>query len=158
MGKKSTKENKTAYHISREKMGFSREQAEEATSISRDRIARIEGEKTIPQPDEILLMSQAYNDPSLCNYYCSQVCRIGQTTVPQIKLKDLAQITLEMLASLNALNKEKERLIEITVDGVISEDEMADFKRIEEHLEQISMAVDSLQLWVKQSIAEGKIL
>lgn len=158
MGKKSVKENKTAYHISREKMGFSREQAEEATSISRDRIARIEGEKTIPQPDEIYQMSKAYNDPSLCNYYCSQICRIGQATVPKIQLKDLSQITLEMLASLNALNKEKERLIEITVDGVISEDEMADFKRIEEHLEQISMAVDSLQLWVKQSIAEGKIL
>lgn len=62
-----------------------------------------------------------------------------------------------MLASLNSLDKEKNRLIEITVDGQISEDEIRDFEKIQEQLSQISMAIDSLQLWVQKAIADGRI-
>ena len=102
-------------------------------------------------------MADCYKNPSLCNYYCSHECPIGQEYVPEVKLKDLSQITLEMLASLNSLEKEKTRLIEITVDGIISEDEKEDFERIQNQLSQISLAVDSLQLWVQKAIVDGKI-
>lgn len=103
-------------------------------------------------------MANCYKNPSLCNYYCSHECPIGQEYVPEVKIKELSQITLEMLASLNSLEKEKNRLIEITVDGVISEDEMKDFKHIQEQLSQISMAIDSLQLWVQKALADGRIV
>ena len=102
-------------------------------------------------------MAKCYKDPSLCNYYCSHECPIGQEYVPEVKIKELSQITLEMLASLNSLEQEKNRLIEITVDGVISEDEMKDFQKIQEQLGQISLAIDSLQLWVEKAVIEGKI-
>lgn len=158
MGRKSTKENKNIYQISREDIGLTREAAAESLEfISSDRIEKIENEKSLPHPDEILAMAECYKNPALCNYYCSHECPIGQEYVPEIKLKDLSQITLEMLASLNALEKEKTRLIEITVDGVISADEKEDFERIKNQLSQIAMAVDSLQLWVQKAIADGKI-
>ena len=158
MGRKSTKENKNIYQISREEMGFTRETAAELLEfISSDRIEKIENEKSLPHPDEILAMADCYKNPTLCNYYCSHECPIGQEYVPEVKLKDLSQITLEMLASLNSLEKEKTRLIEITVDGVISEDEKDDFERIQDQLAQIAMAVDSLQLWVQKAIVDGKI-
>lgn len=158
MGRKSTKENKNIYQTSREEAGFTREAAAEALEfISSDRIEKIESEKSLPHPDEILAMADCYKNPTLCNYYCSHECPIGQEYVPEVKLKDLSQITLEMLASLNSLEKEKTRLIEITVDGVISEDEQEDFERIQDQLAQIAMAVDSLQLWVQKAIVDGKI-
>jgi len=47
---------------------------------------------------------------NLCNYYCANQCPIGQQYVPEIKTKDLSQIVLEMLASLNSMNKQKERM------------------------------------------------
>ena len=102
-------------------------------------------------------MADCYKNPALCNYYCSHECPIGQEYVPEVKSKELSQITLEMLASLNSLDKQKARLVEITVDGIISEDEMEDFKKIQEQLEYISMAIDSLQLWVQKAIMDGKI-
>ena len=102
-------------------------------------------------------MADCYRNPSLCNYYCSHECPIGQEYVPEVKFKELSQITLEMLASLNSLEKEKNRLIEITVDGVISDDEMKDFEKIQGQLSQIAMAIDSLQLWVQKAIADGRI-
>ena len=158
MGRKSTKENKNIYQTSREDAGLTREAAAELLEfISSDRIEKIESEKSLPHPDEILAMADCYKNPTLCNYYCSHECPIGQEYVPEVKLKDLSQITLEMLASLNSLEKEKTRLIEITVDGVISEDEKEDFERIQNQLAQIAMAVDSLQLWVQKAIVDGKI-
>lgn len=158
MGRKSTKENKNIYQTSREAAELTREGAAELLEfISSDRIEKIESEKSLPHPDEILAMADCYKNPSLCNYYCSHECPIGQEYVPEVKSKELSQITLEMLASLNSLEKEKNRLIEITVDGKISDDEMQDFKRIQDQLSQISMAIDSLQLWVQKAIVDGKI-
>lgn len=159
MGRKSIKQNKNIYQTSRENAGLTREGAAERLAfLSSDRIEKIESEKSLPHPDEILAMANCYKNPSLCNYYCSHECPIGQEYVPEVKIKELSQITLEMLASLNSLEKEKNRLIEITVDGVISEDEMKDFKHIQEQLSQISMAIDSLQLWVQKALADGRIV
>ena len=158
MGRKSTKENKNIYQTSREDANLTRDAAAELLEfISSDRIEKIENEKSLPHPDEMLAMADCYKNPTLCNYYCSHECPIGQEYVPEVKLKDLSQITLEMLASLNSLEKEKSRLIEITVDGIISEDEKEDFERIQNQLAQIAMAVDSLQLWVQKAVVDGKI-
>lgn len=158
MGKKSTKENKNIYQTYREELGLTRDKASELlTTMSADRIEKIESEKSLPHPDEILEMADAYKAPDLCNYFCSHECPIGQQFVPEVKMKDLSQVTLEMIASLNALNRDKDRLIEITVDGQITEDEYADFKRIQTQLDQISMAVDSLKLWIDKQIADGAI-
>ena len=74
-----------------------------------------------------------------------------------MKIKDLSQSVLEMLASLNSMNRRKDRLIEITADGVISDDELEDFIRIREELERISIAVETLQLWSERMLATGAI-
>lgn len=158
MGRKSTKENKTIYQISRENMELTRDTAAERLHfISADRIEKIESQKTEPHPEEILAMAECYKNPSLCNYFCSNECPIGQLHVPEIKAKDLSQITLEMLATLNKLVKEKDRLIEITVDGKLTEDEIPDFLAIKEQLDKMALAVDTLNLWVDEKIAEGAI-
>ena len=62
-----------------------------------------------------------------------------------------------MLASLNSMNKRKERLIEITADGVIDNDELDDFIFIQEELERISITVETLQLWAERMLATGAI-
>ena len=102
-------------------------------------------------------MAEKYKQPGLCNYYCANQCPIGQEYVPEVKIKDLSQIILEMLASLNSMNRRKDRLIEITADGVISDDELEDFIRIREELERISIAVETLQLWSERMLATGAI-
>ena len=158
MGRKSIKENKNIYQTSRENMNYSRAAASEKLEyISADRIEKIESEKTVPHPDEVLAMAECYKNPSLCNYYCSHECPIGREYVPEIKAKELSQITLEMLAALNTLSKKKERLIEMTVDGEISPDEIPDFIALQNELEKMSLVIDSLNLWIDNSIASGKI-
>ena len=148
MGRKSTKENKNIYQISRENMNLTRDAASELMEfISSDRIEKIENEKSYPHPDEILAMADCYKNPSLCNYYCSHECPIGQEYVPEVTAKDLSVITLEMLSTLNTLSKERDRMIDIAADGKVSEDEITDFLRIKEYLENMSLTIESLKLW-----------
>ena len=158
MARVSTKENKNIYQTTRESLKLTREAASELLeTIYPERIEKIESERSMPHPDEVLLMSDQYKQPSLCNYYCANQCPIGQQYVPEIKVKDLSQIVLETIASLNAMQTKKNRLIEITVDGQISGDELADFVYIQEELEKISVAVETLQLWCERMLDTGAI-
>lgn len=157
MGRKSTKPDKNIYQLSREAVGLSRDAAaEQMEHVSSDRIEKIDG-GSLPHPDEVLAMAACYKAPALCNYYCSHECPIGIKHVPEIKIKSLSQVTLEILASLNAMDKEKNRLVEIVADGRISSLEIGDFKKIQAHLSEISMAIDSLELWMQKSVADGEI-
>lgn len=158
MARASVKQNKTVYQLRREELGLSREKASDLlAAIPPERIERIESGKFIAHPDEVVLMAEKYHAPHLCNYYCANECEIGKQYVPEIKIKELSQIVLEMLASLNTVKKRQERLIEITVDGVIESDEVEDFIQIQDDLERISITVEALQLWVEQKLAAGDI-
>ena len=158
MARISTKENKNIYQLTREELRLTRDAASELLeAIPPERIEKIENERSLPHPDEVLTMAEKYKRPDLCNYYCANQCPIGQEYVPEVKIKDLSQIVLEMLTSLNSMNKRKDRLIEITADGTITPDELEDFVFIQEELERISITVETLQLWAEKMLATGVI-
>ena len=84
MGRTSTKENKTSYQLIREELGLTREKASELLeTIAPERIEKIENERTVPRPDEVLTMAEKYKRPSLCNYYCSRQCPSGSSMCPR---------------------------------------------------------------------------
>ena len=156
MGRKSNKEDKSIYQEYREKQDLTREKASELIGfISPAKLEKIENGKVSIQPDDVIALAKCYKAPELCNYYCSQECPIGQEYVPEVKVKDLAQIAIETLNSLNRMNREKDRLLEIVEDGQVTPDEYSDFFDIKKTLEKIALSVDTLQLWVDKSIADG---
>lgn len=158
MPRKSIKANKSVYQLAREELGLTRQEAsDELDFITPERLERIENEKTTITPDDVFDMSEKYCKPDLCNYYCSHDCPIGKKYVPEVKIKDLSQIVLEMLASLNRIQDNKNRLVEITVDGSIDDNELKEFVDIQNELEKISITVETLQLWSEKMIADGVI-
>ena len=158
MARVSTKANKNIYHQTREALHLTREAAGELLeSIPPERIEKIENERSLPHPDEVLLMAEKYKQPNLCNYYCANQCPIGQQYVPEVKIKDLSQIVLEMLASLNAMNRRKERLIEITADGVISDEDLADLIFNQKDQERNYITVETQQHLAERMLATGAI-
>ena len=102
-------------------------------------------------------MAEVYKAPELCNYYCSHECPIGRKYVPPIEMTELPAIILETVASLNAVYPLTNRLIEISRDGQISEDESPDFSNIQENLEKVSLAIEALQLWVEKEVQKGAV-
>ena len=158
MGRASFKEHKNIYQLSREACGMTRAEASEAmTWVTESRIEKIESGKSVPSPDEVLAMAKAYKKSTLCNDYCSHECAIGRKYVPAVQEKPIEKIVLEMLAALNALDKNKNRLIEITSDGVIHDDQIHDFVVIRNQLNQIASIVDSLTMWFDDTVENGAV-
>ena len=158
MGRKSTKENKNIYQMTREDLGLTREKAAELIpGFSPERLEKIENERVQIRPEDVRLMAEAYKTPGLCNYYCSQECPIGKGRTPRVESKELVQIVVETLNRLNRLNGQKDRLLEIAEDGFIAEDEYEDFAGIREDLERLQVAISTLQLWLEEQMARGDL-
>lgn len=158
MGRRSVKKDKNIYQLSREGCELTREAAAEAlVFISPERIEKLESGKASPHPDEVLTMESCYRNPELSNYYCTHECPIGMKYEQEVKLKSLAQITVETLAALNAMEREKNRLIDISVDGRVNDFERRDFDQILEKLRAIDRSIRGMQLWLEHAIQTGKI-
>ena len=146
------------YREVRDSLGLTREQASELLeTIEPAKIERIESEKQLPSPEDVMIMAEKYREPNIRNYYCANQCPMGQHFVPKIKFNDLEKTVLKLVASLNAMNAKKDKLIEIAEDGVISENEMMDFISIQKDLEKVSLAVSALELWTEKMMSSGLI-
>ena len=148
------------YKKCRAECGFTRSEASEKLGwISESRLEKIENEKYPITPEEVVAMQNVYKKPNLCNHYCTHECAIGkELNIPEIKEKTISEIVLEMLAVLNMLNKQRDRLIEITSDGKFDDDEeLKDFISIQKQLERIAATIDSLKLWVDSTVASGEV-
>ena len=158
MGKRSVKKNKNIYQLSREAMELTRESAgEKLEFISPERIEKIESGKSAPHPDEVLAMERCYRNPELSNYYCTHECPIGMKYEPEARLKDLAQITVESLAALHAMESERDCLIGISVDGRVNDFERRDFDRILRKLNDVDRSIRGMRLWLEHALQSGKI-
>ena len=158
MGRKSTKENKSIYQITREELNLTREKAGELIpGFTQERIEKIENGRIQIRPDDVKLMAEYYKAPGLCNYYCSQECPIGKGRTPRVENKELVQIAVETLNDLTRLNRHRDRMLEIAEDGMISDDEYDDFREIKNTLDRLQISISTLQLWLEQKMAAGEI-
>ena len=158
MSEQTKKEFQTPYEEYRVKAGYTRESAsEELNGISPDKIYRIEKGKQTAEPDIVLQLADLYHAPELCNYHCTHKCEIGQKYIPQVDVQDLPSIVLSTVATLNEIQPLVNRLIQITMDGKISDDEIPDFALISTRLDEISTASDVLRLWIEKTIQVNKL-
>ena len=157
MGRRSTKENKTIWQITREELGLTREKAGELIpGFSPERIEKIENGRTQIQPEDALLLAEYYKAPALVNYYCCNECPIGESHAVRAESKELTQIAVETLNAVNQMSRIKDRLLEIAEDGKVCNDELEDFMKIKSVLDKLSQSVSNLQLWMDEQIAADR--
>jgi transcriptional regulator with XRE-family HTH domain len=158
MAKKATKAADNIFYKARMEAAAcndnlnSREGAAEQLGIDRTRLARIELGSLNPYPEEVLLMSDAYNTPELNNYFCSRMCPLGQQTVPAAELLHLDRITIRILTALGNTEFIQRTILEIVKDGIVSEDEQPQVQQILKVLENISKAAMEMKLWVEKNL------
>lgn len=129
----------------------SREGAADILSIDRGRMYRIEKGVANPYPEEVHLMADLYNAPELRNYYCTTVCPLGKE-MPKAEVVDLDRICVKVLSCFRKLDKTKELLLDITEDGIISEDEKADMHEVLKSLGELEGIAQNLRIWVKRNL------
>jgi hypothetical protein len=154
MGKYSTKENKSIYQATREKLGLSRALAAEKMSeygMTEHQLVRLENGSVKTQPEDVVAMAKVYNEPELRNHYCCNECAIGKIDAPEIVYKNnIYEILVNMAITLESVNKNKIRLMSILADGRVEKSEESDFERITEELEKIAMTVEALHIWCEK--------
>ncbi len=104
-----------------------------------------------PCPEMVIKMASLYNSPELMNYYCTETCPIGRDK-PKVEVSDIDRITIRALATFNRINRTKELLLNITEDGVITEDERGDLNSIMKNLEELERVAQNLKCWVKKNL------
>lgn len=128
----------------------SREGASEETGIDRTRIAYIELDTITPYPEEVLILSEEYNAPELCNHYCSKMCALGKRTVHPVEVSELERVVLQLLSVFQSLPTVKEELITIAADGVIDNNEMPIMEQVIAKLDETANKIEALKIYFKK--------
>jgi hypothetical protein len=158
MARKATKAADNIYYKARMEAAVtndklnSREGAAEIIGIDRTRLARIELDSICAYPEEVLMMSDAYNAPELNNYFCCEQCPIGKHTVPHLEVPDISYLTIQISILLKHSGSTTDKLMEIVQDRVITEDEKPELKNIVEELDEFSQKIQSLKLWAQKKL------
>lgn len=125
----------------------SREGAAEETGIDRTRLAYIELGTITPYPEEVLILSEIYNAPELCNHYCSKMCPLGMQTINEVEVSELEKTVLQLLSVFQTIPEIKAELIDIAADGVIDREERPIMEDILHRLDQAADKIQALKIY-----------
>ena len=119
--------------------------------LNYDKLIKLEREPEKSKPIDIIGLSLAYNKPEIRNHYCCHDCEIGKIDAPVVEdASNIHKILVNMAVSLESVNCQKMRLMQILEDGKVDDNEINDLNKILDELEKISMTVEAIQLWCEK--------
>lgn len=159
MGRKASKATENIYYKARmcaaEKDGSfsSREKAAMQLGIERSRLARIELNKIEPYAEEVRIMAREYQAPYLCEDFCNNVCPIGMERLlgekkAKIRPDSLERLSLQFLSSAQSIDDISKKLVNISKDGKVTEDEYESLHNVLQALDEISDNIRSIKAYI----------
>lgn len=155
MGKGPINENTNVYFQARKKAAiynerlYSREGAAELLGISVSTLADYElGNTKVVPVDKAVLMADLYNCPEIKTKYCKQECPIGKTMPLATEVTSIEGIALKLIKEFDTekVKQMEKSLIDIAVDGVISDDEKPELEVILKRLDELSIVISEIKL------------
>lgn len=138
----------------RNKAGLSREKAAFRLHLAAKTLNNYENGHSIVPPETALRMQDVYKDPALTARYCSEYCPIGQIFAHQVpEHNNLCQAVLGLLKEQNDVEQIRTKLIEITADGIITQDELSEFELVMDELLDLEMKIENLKLQAASMIS-----
>ena len=155
MGKGTMNENTNVYFQARKKAAiynerlYSREGASELLGISVSTLADYElGNTKVVPVDKVVLMADLYCAPELITGYCMRECPVHGFLPLATEEKSIQGIALRLLKGFNEdeLKAMKVDLIEITEDGIISQEEIPKLKEILNKLDGMAEVISEMKI------------
>lgn len=138
---------------------YSRESAAELIGVSASSLADYElGNTKVVPVDKVVLMADLYNAPQLKTQYCKNQCPIGIDYPVATEVKNIEGIALRLIKAFNPnkLHEIQDKLIEITEDGEISEDEEPDLIAILDCLDRLIEVASEMKLVGRKILDDGR--
>lgn len=155
MGKGPMNENTNVYFQARKKAAiynerlYSREGASELLGISVSTLADYElGNTKVVPVDKVVLMADLYCAQELITGYCMRECPVHGFLPLATEEKSIQGIALRLLKGFNEdeLKAMKVDLIEITEDGIISQEEIPKLKEILNKLDGMAEVISEMKI------------
>ena len=159
MGRRASKANRNIYYQARSEAAkedpifSSRETASERLGIERSRLARIELDKVQPYPEEVLIMSGQYRAPYLCDDFCRNVCAIGVNRLLGEKIQNInndsfERLSLRFISNAHTVEETSRRLVEISKDGKVSQEEYESFHRVLQSMDELTETIREIKAFI----------
>jgi len=131
----------------RNKSGISRDEAAFRLHIGSRTLTNYEHQVTVTPPEIALKMQEIYQSPTLTAHYCSEYCPIGQIFAHQVpEHQHICSAILGLLKEHNDVALIRDKLIEITSDGVIDNEEMLTFESIMDELLDLEKKIEEVKM------------
>lgn len=131
----------------------SREGASELLGVSVSSLSDYElGITKFVPVDKVVLMADLYNAPELKNHFCVHDCPIGQCSMHQLEIAELDRVTLNVLSSFRKINEVRDTLMDITDDGIITDNEKPKLQEVLITLDSIVKRSQELRLWAEKNL------
>lgn len=97
--------------------------------------------------DKAVLMADRYNAPHLLNYYCLNECPIGRQRPLSDAAVGIDRVTVKLVKQtrVGELGEAMQKLLDITYDGDVSEDEMEDFEDVLDYFDELMKTISEIQ-------------
>lgn len=142
------------FREARNRAGISRNEAALRLHIGTRTLTNYEHQVTVTPPEIALRMQDIYQDPTLTARYCAEYCPIGQVYAHQVpENQHLCSAVLGLLKEQTDVEKLREKLIEITADGIIDHHEMPHLEHILEELMDLEKKIAEFKLHVAKMIS-----
>ena len=126
-----------------------------AVPFSPETIGRHERGDVEMEPEDAILYSEKYRDPSILVRYCAD-CPIGKRTGKEVTDRPLPFATLRVSRMLDEAQQIADRLEDIAFDGQIDAGEKADFENALAFLRELDQTInDMLLLGMRVGMAEA---
>lgn len=134
------------YKRARESAGYTQERAAELIGCSVDSLKSYESERRLPSDQVVIIMVDIYQAHFLAYQHLKYKSDIGKYLLPDADYVPLSQATLRLLHYLKLLLDKKERLTEISMDGVIDQTEQMDWDSITKSIEKLIASLFQVKL------------
>lgn len=133
------------YQTSREAAEFTQERAAELLYTSVESLRAYEGGRRFPPERIVITMVELYNDRPLAYYHLKNSAELAAELLPDITITSLPAAVLRLQKEMNDFIYCRDRLLDITYDGVIAGDERSEFNSILKELDDIYGAIIALK-------------
>lgn len=138
-------EYRNIYQIPREAAGFTQEKAAELIDISVESLRAYETDRRVPPDKTVVKMIEIYDARYLAYQHLKTSAEVGQAYMPNVKLSDLPTAILKLQKEVADFMKCRDEMIEITCDGMITEEERPRWEYILKELDDIAGAIMSVK-------------
>lgn len=137
--------SRNIYQTARECKGLTQEKSAELLNISVESLRSYEGDKRFPPNDVVEIMCDIYGTQFLAYQHLKKTAKGLAKVLPQAEKKELPVAVLNLIKELTEAVSLRDKLIEISIDGKITDDEIETFNRILKEFGELKNAIATLE-------------